>query len=320
MESRAFNVMDDEKLIEVVRNYPVIYKLSDKNYKDNCIKDNVWKEISQSIGKNVNDCKTRWRTIRDSYKKNLKKRRLGTGSAATTKSKYNDDSLSFLDNIENERRTTSNISVEKKACNDNTNYSEMAVNDSFDQTEEIEPEKELLLKSSEPLLDMPIDDKLPNTEINHSLIDSFTKPCEKKTTRRAQDKILDEIKKGREERLAALREMKQQESIDPIQTFFKSMASTVSMFPPESVVEAKMRIFNIVSEMELRLLKTKATTSTPPVETMTSTSTFSSNLQVPTILADESSCSTTMSSVSDISNPTPSAKSNFFYLKYLEEY
>jgi hypothetical protein len=52
MESRAFNVMDDEKLIEVIRNYPVIYKLSDKNYKDNCIKDNVWKEISQSIGKN----------------------------------------------------------------------------------------------------------------------------------------------------------------------------------------------------------------------------------------------------------------------------
>lgn len=91
-------------------------------------------------------------------------------------------------------RTTSNISVEKIAFNDNTNYSEMAINDSFDQTEEIEPEK-LLLKSSEPLLDMPIDDKLPNKETNHSLIDSFRKPCEKKITRRAQDKILDEIKK-----------------------------------------------------------------------------------------------------------------------------
>lgn len=170
-------------------------------------------------------------------------------------------------------RTTSNISVEKIACNDNTNCSEMAINDSFDQTEEIEPEK-LLLKSSEPLLYMPIDDKLPNTEINHSLIYSFRKPCQKKK-QHEKLKILDEIKKRREERLAALREMKQQESIDPIQTFFKSTASTVSTFPPESVVETKMRIFNIVSEMELRLLKTKATTSTPPVETMTSTSTFS---------------------------------------------
>lgn len=178
-------------------------------------------------------------------------------------------------------RTTSNISVEKIACNDNTNYLEMAENESSDQTEETEPEK-LLLESSEALLGMPIDDKLPNREINHSLMDSFRKPCEKKTTRRAQDKMLDEIKKGLEERLVALKEMKQQECNDPIQTFFKSMASTVSTFPPESVVEAKMRIFNIVSEMELRLLKTKANTSTP-VEIMTLTSPLSSKRFYPNL-------------------------------------
>ena len=52
----------------------------------------------------MNDCKTRWRTIRDSYKKNLKKQKLGTGSAAAKKSKYNVDTLSFLSDIEDERR------------------------------------------------------------------------------------------------------------------------------------------------------------------------------------------------------------------------
>lgn len=52
MESKSFNAMDDEKLIEFVRNFPVLYKLSNKNYKDNCVKENVWKEISHSIGKN----------------------------------------------------------------------------------------------------------------------------------------------------------------------------------------------------------------------------------------------------------------------------
>jgi len=51
MESKSFTAIDDEKLIECVRNYPVLYKLKDKNYKDNCIKENVWKEISHSIGK-----------------------------------------------------------------------------------------------------------------------------------------------------------------------------------------------------------------------------------------------------------------------------
>ena len=41
----------------------------------------------------VDECKTRWRTIRDSYKRITKKT---TGSAASVKSKYNRDNLKFL--------------------------------------------------------------------------------------------------------------------------------------------------------------------------------------------------------------------------------
>lgn len=52
MEPKSFNAMDDERLIEVVRNYPVLYQMSDKNHKDNAVKENVWKEISRSVGKN----------------------------------------------------------------------------------------------------------------------------------------------------------------------------------------------------------------------------------------------------------------------------
>ncbi|CAI6361966.1 unnamed protein product [Macrosiphum euphorbiae] len=104
MESKLFTPENDEQLIALVRDHPVLYKLKDKNYRDNNIKDNVWKEISFSIGKSANDCKTRWRTIRDSYKKTLKKMKMGTGSAAKNKSKYNDDALSFLNEQEEERR------------------------------------------------------------------------------------------------------------------------------------------------------------------------------------------------------------------------
>ncbi|KAL4085215.1 hypothetical protein QTP88_027074 [Uroleucon formosanum] len=50
-ESKSFTVIDDEKLIECVRNYPVLYTLKDKNYIDNTIKENVWKQISDSLGK-----------------------------------------------------------------------------------------------------------------------------------------------------------------------------------------------------------------------------------------------------------------------------
>ncbi|CAI6359310.1 unnamed protein product [Macrosiphum euphorbiae] len=52
MESKSFTAIDDEKLIECMnRNYPVLYTLEDKNYRDNSIKENAWKEISDSIGK-----------------------------------------------------------------------------------------------------------------------------------------------------------------------------------------------------------------------------------------------------------------------------
>ncbi|XP_008179309.1 uncharacterized protein LOC103308156 [Acyrthosiphon pisum] len=172
MESKSFNSVDDEKLIECVRNYTVLYKLSDKNYKDNSVKENAWKVISHFVGKNVNDCKTRWRTVRDSYKKNMKKRKLGTGSAAPTKSKYNDDVLSFLNNIEDERRTKSNIDY-----NENLNYSEVMENESFNQTAESEENcfsnnsGQVSLETDNSIVDQPLEN-----EIRDSLTDIFRKP------------------------------------------------------------------------------------------------------------------------------------------------
>ena len=49
----------------------------------------------------VDECKTRWRTIRDSHKRITKKT---TGSAAPVKSKYNRDNLKFLDSCLQDRR------------------------------------------------------------------------------------------------------------------------------------------------------------------------------------------------------------------------
>jgi len=57
MESKLFTPENDEQLIALVRDHPVLYKLKDKNYRDNNIKDNVWKEISFSIGKSGKNTK-----------------------------------------------------------------------------------------------------------------------------------------------------------------------------------------------------------------------------------------------------------------------
>ena len=49
----------------------------------------------------VDECKTRWRTIRDPYKEITKKT---AGSAEPVKSKHNRDNLTFLDSCLQDRR------------------------------------------------------------------------------------------------------------------------------------------------------------------------------------------------------------------------
>jgi late competence protein required for DNA uptake (superfamily II DNA/RNA helicase) len=39
----------DEKLIDCVRSFPVIYDLSKKSYKDKIAKDNAWKNIATAL-------------------------------------------------------------------------------------------------------------------------------------------------------------------------------------------------------------------------------------------------------------------------------
>jgi hypothetical protein len=53
MESKHFNSVLDEKLIELVRVHPVLCNISNKNYKGNAVKENVWKEIAFGRGKSV---------------------------------------------------------------------------------------------------------------------------------------------------------------------------------------------------------------------------------------------------------------------------
>jgi len=51
----------------------------------------------------VDDCKRRWKNIKDTHNRN--KRKLGTGSASSSKKKWIlADRVSFLNSVDNERR------------------------------------------------------------------------------------------------------------------------------------------------------------------------------------------------------------------------
>lgn len=194
--------------------------------------------------------------------------------------------------------TKSNISIIEEESVVNLNCSEIE-NNNFGQTEsadcnEHEEYPEITFENTDPPIDkIHAADCVPK--------EIFKKPY---GLRGNKDKIIQEIKKGREERLAMMREMKEAEHNNPIQIFFKSMASTVMNFPPELVVETRMRVNNIVSEMELRALKAKVSSQTtshnPEITTFSNTS---------EIMEDLSTSNSNISNISNFSTPSPSPNS-----------
>ncbi|CAL4126358.1 unnamed protein product [Meganyctiphanes norvegica] len=63
-----------EMLIIKVQGYRELYDTNNKLYRDNLYKDRIWKAIGEELNKPGKDCKKRWNSLRDQYRKHLKKR------------------------------------------------------------------------------------------------------------------------------------------------------------------------------------------------------------------------------------------------------
>jgi len=73
-----------------------------------------------------------------------------------------------------------------------------------------------------------------------------------------KEKLLAHTFRGREERLQILKRMTEKteegESHNPVFTFFKSMAQTVTQFPPSITAETRVKICQLVAQMEAKAL------------------------------------------------------------------
>ena len=78
----------------------------------------------------------------------------------------------------------------------------------------------------------------------------ITKKCPTKNRKQNEEWIM-LLKKGIEERKIIFETINKIEEDDPIDTFFKSMASTVKTFSPSLKIRVKREIFNIVNNLEL---------------------------------------------------------------------
>lgn len=112
--------------------------------------------------------------------------------------------------------------------------------------------------------------------------------------------------------------MKLGDNNDPTHHFFKTMATTVLTFPPELRVEAKKRVFDVISELELQPVKEneKTNINLSYVEPTTSTATPFSKLDVPTTFVEADITTTNNQNMSTL---TAAQVSNYSYLQYLSD-
>lgn len=71
--------MDDLRVILEVQRHRILYDPSNPFYKDNYRKEQAWSEVAAALRADPADCKSRWRILRDSYVKHLKKVSVSNG-------------------------------------------------------------------------------------------------------------------------------------------------------------------------------------------------------------------------------------------------
>ncbi|KAL4113979.1 hypothetical protein QTP88_017522 [Uroleucon formosanum] len=109
----SFSLEEDTVLAECVSQNPCLFDLKHPEYKD--------QQISSVLKTKIDDCKKRWRNIKDTYNRKKRSRHLGTGSAAKNKpTKWQlADILSFLDVAAYERPSVSNILLNEEGIDEN---------------------------------------------------------------------------------------------------------------------------------------------------------------------------------------------------------
>lgn len=69
----AFSLEDEERLIELVKANPLLYSPSNSDFKDKTLKGKAWENISNTLSKSSDDCKKKWKNIKDQYDRTRKK-------------------------------------------------------------------------------------------------------------------------------------------------------------------------------------------------------------------------------------------------------
>lgn len=245
-----FTSTEDEKLVEIVAKYPSLYDKQNSIYKRQVVKDNAWKEIAEHLGRSAEDCKKRWRNIRDTYKRRIRKEKSIYSSSSRAKKWALAEMLSFLHNVENKRSSGPISNIGSGSINNND------VDDSSNL--DYENSDAGINESGDVFQDFPSSETIQNDKDNSS--EHYNKRNSKPSMgfsrqssmrKKLNEKILKLMEELVSERNDILKVICQREE-DSVDLFYRSVAMSVKQLRSELINEAKIKTLQLLFELEKR--------------------------------------------------------------------
>lgn len=211
-------------------------------------------------------CKEKWKSLRDSYHRNVKRRKWKSGDGATKCKKWKFESqMEFLRPYLQERATKSNIeSVGTNMSDDNT----------YDDNNETS------IYDVMPISPEPVNSPLSSSSTATSLMFKNITARKKKQTQLTQKSSVANVLQN----YLDSRPVTTSQSIDPghpIHSFFKAMADAVIALPPDLQLKTKNKIYTIVSDAEYENLTKDSASFTEQPATVVKETTPSTSFQFP---------------------------------------
>ncbi|XP_062512285.1 transcription factor Adf-1-like isoform X1 [Corticium candelabrum] len=253
----ATNMLDVERLIESVRSCPCLWKVNCQVYKDLRARENAWKWIASELGVSAELCQKKWKSLRDKYVREVKllqkKRLSGTGGPPATSSWVFFTVMTFLDISVKHRTTDSNFSLLESQQESQQQESQQQES----QQQENQPGESQPAESEPYDSDETVDNHESNEAHNSSVICqvetgprqlSITPATKRKRRRKGPE---DELETSIVERLNSLDSKRAHVDSDEDGLFGRQIAATLRRFPYEKKAFAKLRLQQVMLEVEL---------------------------------------------------------------------
>ncbi|XP_068623511.1 transcription factor Adf-1-like [Battus philenor] len=267
----GWSTEEEERLVELVQPQSCLYNYFDPSRKNILTRESTWQEIARALSKPVEECKKRWRGLRDGFMRSI---RLGT----IHKTKANIfEKLQFL-----AETSLDNTEVVKDTC--------MKMDDDTVQEETVLGTEQVIIDSQEyceiTVVDGPQEPQVKQNayiKILPKLDQSLDEPPKKVSRRGAGRKktipaprnvppvkilpkplIMNgpktyvryvEDPKTPEQRsqvIDKLIEKVLKENTNEIDVFFRSMAASVKKLQPNLIPKVKMEVCNVIAKYEMQ--------------------------------------------------------------------